>query len=237
MTDAELAELLQDCPTLFHMAACGSWPSIQRRGLLSTSALLDECGVNGHTRELLEASRRPEAVPLSHPAFGQAVLRDQKPMDDGGLSRCLQDGLTPNDWYRLLNRRVFFWLTRDRLYRLLEAQPYREAEHDVLELDTAALVADYRDRITFCAINSGANKPFPAPRGRSTMLPIADYPYATWRAKRPRGERVVELAVAYGVPDIAKFVRRTLRMRGREVVAELYEGEAPQMPVNSQSKA
>lgn len=34
-------ELAERYPRLFHMAAAGSWPSIERHGLLSTSALLD----------------------------------------------------------------------------------------------------------------------------------------------------------------------------------------------------
>ena len=224
VTETELAELLRDCPTLFHMAEAGSWPSIRRHGLLSTSALLDRWEVTGLRREAIEAARRPESAVIEHPTFGRAVVRDQKPMDDAGLSRCLQDGLAPADWYRLLNARVFFWLTRARLLRLLDAKPYRELEHDVLELDAAALVAAYRTQITLSPINSGATRPFPAPRGRDTFLPPGDYPYADWRARRPAGERVVELSVMGGVPDVARFVRRVASMRGERVVRVLFEG-------------
>ena len=214
MTGAELAELLRDCPSLFHVAERGSWPVIERHGLLSTSALLDLYGVHGPGRDAVEAQRRPEGVVLFHPSLGRAVVRDQKPMDDASLRRCLCDGLTPADWYRLLNGRVFFWLSRARLLRLLNARPYRHAAHDVLELDAAALVAAYADRITLSPINSGATRPFGVPRGLSTFLPIADYPYESWRRTRPRGERVVELAVTGGVPDVARFVRRVVTMGG-----------------------
>ncbi len=214
MTDDELAELIRDCPTLYHMAERGSWPSIREHGLLSTSALLDLYGVHGPERDAIEGRRRPAGVRLGLPALGDIVIRDQQPMDDAGLRKCLLDGLSPEDWYRLLNRKVFFWMTRARLDRLLNARPYRNAEHDVLELDTAALVAACRGTITFSPINSGATRPFPAPRGRATFLPIAEYPYAQWRSKRPRGERVVELAVDRCVPDMARFVRRVTTMRG-----------------------
>lgn len=219
MTDEELDELLRDCPVLYHMAERGSWPSIQRHGLLSTSALLDLFEVHGERRDAIEARRRPENVVIEHPRLGRAVVRDQKPMDDNGLRRCLQDGLVPEDWYRLLNGRVFMWLTRDRLDRLLAARPYRDLEHDVLELDAAPLVAACRERITLSPINSGATKPFPRDRGKDTFLPIADYPYASWRERRKVGERVVELAVAGGILGIGRFVRRVLTMRGEEVVA------------------
>lgn len=213
MTEGELAELIQDCPTLYHVAERGSWPSIRQHGLLSTSALLDLYGVHGPGRDLIEGQRRPQGVRLEHPALGRIVVRDQKPMDDAGLRKCLLDGLSPEDWYRLLNRKVFFWLTRARLHRLLNARPYRSSEHDVLELDTAALVAAYREAITLSPINSGATRPFPAPRGLATFLPIAAYPYGYWRSRRPRGERVVELAIDRCVPDIARFVRRVTAMR------------------------
>lgn len=112
VTDAELAELLRDCPTLYHMAERGSWPSIREHGLLSTSALLDLYGAQGAERAAIEGQRRPGPVTIERPAFGRAVIRDQKPMSDAGLRRCLTDGLTPEDWYRLLNGKVFFWLTR-----------------------------------------------------------------------------------------------------------------------------
>lgn len=194
------------------MAEHGAWPSIRRHGLLSTSALLDLYGVEGDRREAVETRRRPEGVKLSAPGLEGAVVRDQKPMDDASLARCLQDGLAPADWYRLLNSRVFFWLSRTRLLRLLGARPYRMAAHDVLELDTAALVAAYADRITLSPINSGATRPFGVARGLATFLPIADYPYARWRTARPRGEHVVELAVTGGVPDVARFVRRVTTM-------------------------
>lgn len=225
MTAEELSELLRDCPVLYHMAERGSWPSIRRHGLLSTSALLDLFAVDHATRVVIEARRRPEGVILSHPERGQAVVRDQKPMDDRGLRQCLQDGLTPEDWYRTLNARVFFWLTRSRLIRLLAAKPYRNQEHDVLEIDAAALVLAYMSQVTLSPINSGATKPFPTPRGKDTFLPIPEYPYAAWRLKRPKGERAVELAITQGVPDIERFVKRVSVMRGTEVLAKAHNAD------------
>lgn len=221
-----MAELLRDCPVLFHMAERGAWPSIRRHGLLSTSALLDLYGVTGARREALERQRRPEGVRLARPGLEGAVVRDQKPMDDAGLRRCLRDGLSPGEWYGLLNARVFFWLTRARLLRLLNARPYRAVAHEVLELDAAPLVAAYRDQVTLSAINSGATRPFGVPRGRETLLPLRDYPYAAWRRTRPVGERAVELAVLGGVPDVVRFVRRVVVMRGAAEEEVLFDRRA-----------
>ena len=142
-------------------------------------------------------------------------------MDDRGLERCLRDGLTPRNWYEILNARVFFWLLRSRLMRLLKARAYRKAEHDVLEIDTASLVDAYRERITLAGINTGATKPIPAPRGKATIVGIAEYDYAGRILTHPR-EPVVELAVEIGVPDIADFTQRVVVMKGEVEVAEVW---------------
>ena len=226
MTESELQELLRDCPLLFHMAEEGSWPSIQARGLLSTTALLDLYGIEGADREAVEAGRRPATVPLHHPEHGRAAIRDNGSLNEKKLAGCLEDGLTPADWYRILNARVFFWLSRERLEKLLEARFYRDEGHDVLEVEAAPLVAAYRDRITLSPINSGATGRVAARRGHRTFSPIAAYPYAEWRPKRRAGGRVVELAVLGGVPDIARFTRRVLRMQGGEKEGVVWERAA-----------
>lgn len=221
MTGSELEELLNDCPRLFHMAESGSWPSIAKYGLQSTSALLQLYEIQGRDRERLESERRPECVLLERKGLPGAVIRDQRPMDDAGLRRALPAEIKPADWYRLLNDRVFFWLSRERLLRLLKARAYKDKEHDVLEIDTPSLVAAYRDKIWLCPINSGNTKPFPHPRDFDSFKRIDDYPYTMWRRKRRAGERVVELAVEYGVPDIRRFVLGAFRMKGDAIIRNL----------------
>ncbi len=224
MNDADLAEMLRHCPTLYHMAERGSWPGIQRHGLRSTTALLDLFQVSGQHREAIERRHRPACVTLRHPMHGTATVRDQKPMSDSALGRCLQDGLAPAEWYALLNGKVFFWLARPRLLKLLGGKAYREAQHDVLEVDAAALVEAYRDRIRLSAINSGATFALgPVARGQGTFQAIADYDYAGWRKRRPATGAVVELTVAYAVPDIARFVRRVVTMQDGETTGTLFQ--------------
>jgi hypothetical protein len=198
------------------MAQQGSWPSIRKSGLLSTSSLLDRFGVSGDERARIESRRRPENIALEAKGLECAIVRDQKPMDDRGLERCLPPELKPEDWYKLLNGRVFFWLTRDRLLRLLNAVAYANSAHDVLELDSQSLVQAYHDKIWLCPINSGCTKPYPHPRDLHTFRRIPDYQYSTWKRKRRRGERVVELCVDGGVLDIENYVIRVTRMIGGE---------------------
>ncbi|MEX0300591.1 MAG: hypothetical protein AB3N28_16070, partial [Kordiimonas sp.] len=184
MKKEELEELIQGCPSLNHMAERHSWASIQEHGLLSTSALLDLYGVTGQERLEIEQTRRDRCIPITKDGLHQAVIRDQLPMDDKGLLRVLPPEVSPADWYRLLNSKVFFWLTKDRLFRLTDARAYRDKEHDVLELDTRQLIEAYYDEIVLCPINSGCTKPYPAKRDYNSFLPIDKYPYDYWRSKR-----------------------------------------------------
>src|SRR5919202_441104 len=90
-------------PRLYHITSAGSWPNIQRHGLLSTEALLDLFNVDGAFRRNILGARRPECVPIAHPNHGRAIIRDQKPLIESRLRDVLQDGMTPCEWYTLLN--------------------------------------------------------------------------------------------------------------------------------------
>jgi hypothetical protein len=218
----DLEQLISRHPVLFHMAERGSWPSIQKNGLLSTSALLDLFGYSGTERHRLEGKRRAQSVAIKHSIHGQAVVRDQKPMTDAALERCLLDGLTPSAWYRMLNARVFFWLTEERLLRLLKAGPYASSSHDVLFVETRPLIEKYRDSITLAPINTGNTKIFAQPRGRATFSSIEDYPYQKWLAKRRGVDPVVELAVLDSVSDIKHFTLSVKEMCGDQVVRVIW---------------
>jgi hypothetical protein len=223
VTNIELDELLKDCPTLFHMAEEGAWESIAENGLLSTTALLDRFGIEGDERQAIEACHRPEPVDIMEGGRLAARVRDQIPMSDNGLIRALPDHLSPRDWYKILNAKVFFWLNQGRLNRLLNAKTYRTQFHDVLEVDAKSFVGSYRDKVWLCPINSGCTKPYPHPRDESAFQRIDAYPYATWRKKRSVGERVVELAVDYSIPDIRAFTNRVTRRKGTEELGVLWQ--------------
>ena len=208
--------LISRHPVLYHMAEDGSWESIRRLGLLSTSALLDRFGVEGRRRYEVESRRRPEMVELLHPEHVRALVRDNKPMQERVLERCLA-GMEPREWYETLNRRVFLWVDRGRLLKLLGARAYRDRPHLVLELDAEGLLRRHAPSVSLSAINSGATFAMnPAPRGPETFRHIAEH---------PEGARVVELAVDYAVPDAAEFVLAASRWRGTERLGSVWEPE------------
>lgn len=211
----DINELIARHPRLYHMAHCGSWESIQRHGLLSTEALLDKWGIKNPQRQTLLDQRRPEIVRIES-IHGSAYIRDQKPMYDHLLKRCLLDGLTPIDWYRILNSRVFFWVSEARLKRLLNARAYRHQEQDIIVIDTAKLVGKHYSEVSLCPINSGATMPGQQKRGLNSFLRIPDYPYDAWLIKRgASGDPLVELTVDYAVPDVRDFVVEAFRRNSK----------------------
>ena len=203
VTPEGLAELY---PRLYHMAEADSWESIVKHGLLSTSALLDLFGINGEERQNIELRRRGKSHEMTHPLNGRVVIRDQKPIIESKLKACLK-GCTLEQWYRLLNGRVFFWLTKKRLNTLLSAKEYRERPHTVLTLDTLSLARKYIRSITLSPLNSGNTLPIAHPRGISTFSRMKDYPFEE-RLRRGTYYTVVELAVEGGIPDVVNYTIR-----------------------------
>ena len=135
-------------------------------------------------------------------------------MSDASLTRALKDGLTPADWYRLLNARVFFWLRSERLRRLLNARAYRGLRQTILTLDTKLLPLSvitiglrYRPSI------AAALSRFPLERGRATFQRIRDYDFES-RSKKE--DPIVELAVDHSVPDLNEIVVEVEEVGGGE---------------------
>jgi hypothetical protein len=198
---------------LFHMAQAGGWPSIKRHGLLSTESLLDLFEITGKRRTEIMNRRRPNLVSIEHPKHGRAVIRDQKPLSEQKLAKCLRDGLTPEQWIRMLNTKAFFWVDPKRLTDLRGARAYRRVRQLVLTVETEPLIRAYADRILLSDRNTGTTSPFAHARGRDTFLPLHK------NARR----RIVELAVEGGVPEIRKYVVRATEIGGGEPDSVLYE--------------
>lgn len=206
-----MEDLIIQYPSLYHMAELGSWPSIERFGLKSTTALLDFFEIKGDQRLAIESKRRKESVVITHPKYGSAVIRDQKPLNEANLERLL-DGMSLVDYYMLLNRKTFFWVRKERLETLLGATAYRNRSHIVLAVETRGIVTAHAEQITLSPINSGSTVFGNGRRGVQTFKSIDDYPYDD--RKKARKEPLVELAVDYSVDDIARFTLKVEEWKG-----------------------
>jgi Family of unknown function (DUF7002) len=211
MTPAEFANRF---PLVYHMAETGTWSSIRRHGLLSTSALLSLFGYDDHRRCAIEARHRPECVTIHHDVYGEATIRDQKPMNEARLAGCLTGGLSPSDWYMILNARVFFWSSEDRLFKLLNAKAYRDRSHDVIIVDSSKLAEKCFDSLELSRINSGATIRKAAQRGPDTFTPAHQCPLH---------QGIAEVAVRGVVPAMAETTVRVLSMQGGTVLKTIWE--------------
>ena len=220
MTGERLVEV---CPSVYHMAAEGAWPSIQRHGLLSTQALLDLFDITGLKRERALGARRSMSETIRHVQYGEAVIRDQRPMSDNGLRRCLPNSISPEDWYRLLNRKVFFWATLERLETLLNGKAYRDRSHTIIRINTAALVSRYQRCIKLTTMNTGTTKPMPHPRDYSSFVDLAHFDYEASRRKRGRARAIAEVTVEWAVRDVSEMVSKVEERGAHGVTRMLYE--------------
>ncbi|MBM3620798.1 MAG: hypothetical protein FJX20_08910 [Alphaproteobacteria bacterium] len=198
---------------VYHIAEAENWPSIQRDGLLSARALFERAGARAADRAAVEKHRPARAV-LSD----GTVIRDQSPMPPAALKPCLR-GLTPAQWYQLLNGKVFFWFDEDRVERHLHA--CRRTAQIALTIDAEALLARHAARASVAPFNTGNARRKPAVRGRATFVPWATWRASGWRSEsdglgtalRSKSHKPAELTIDRAVPDILDFVvaRRTVK--------------------------
>ena len=197
-------ELAERHPRLYHVTEPGAWLSIKKHGLLSTSHLLEMFEVKGEKRTLIETKPRPSTVLLEHPHHAKVIINDNTPLHEKALANCLDDNLTPADWLRILNARVFFWSSLEGLNRLLGARLNRGREREVLIVDTLSLAKAHAERIELCPINSGVSMRKAARRGHSTFTPMLKHSYTDWSKLRGRRDHILEVTVLKHVLDIAQ---------------------------------
>ena len=199
--------------TIYHLAEASNLRSIEQSGLLSATRLIAASGLTEAERSCLEREQRRAHTQLP----SGAQLRDQRPMSPRQLEACLV-GLMPADWYALLNARVFFWVDADRLNRQRAACESRMQV--VLAIDTAGLVAAYRERVEVTPINTGNARRRPAPRGTATFVPYAKWLESGWANEtqglgtrpRRRSHQPVEITVRDAVPDTMRLVVSIFRL-------------------------
>jgi hypothetical protein len=100
--------------------------------------------------------------------------------------------MEPEGWFRLLNSKVFFWVSYSDFLNMLCARLYRNRVHWILKVDTRSLLSVHLSRASVSDQNSGSLYSGRM-RGRSTFMPLSTMPVRTG---------IRELAIERGVPDI-----------------------------------
>ena len=200
-------ELAQRHPRLYHLTLPEAVEGIRRNGLLPPLALLDLFEADESTRVRVLA-RRPTRIALAHPVHGDAVVTDNAPLLDRKLAPVLDDGLTPEDWRRMLAERVFFWASEDDALRLASARLNRNELRALLVFDTLSLARAHASRMEITPINTGQTLYVPTRRGRATFAALLDTDFMTWTRRRGlrSPDRIREVTVRGPVPDAATHI-------------------------------
>jgi hypothetical protein len=153
------------------------------------------------------------------------LIRDQKPMPPTALARCLTKGLEPEDWYELLNSKVFFWLDPRRLNR--QRLACKASPQIVLVLDATRLLLNYCSSAAVTPINTGNARRRAALRNVSTFVAYERWRIDGWEGEvvpgakqRDRNHRPAELAISDAVPDIMDYLVATIPLGIGEVLED-----------------
>ena len=167
---------------------------------------MDLFGSDGEDGLLLRRQRKK-----AHVLAPGVLIRDQRPMPPGALASCLRDELQPEDWYELLNTKVFFWLDPSRAYRQRKA--CGPSPQIMLTLDACRLLEDYAFAAAVTPFNTGNARRKAVSRGLSTFVPYKDWRTSGWSSERGPGltpravsHRPVELVIADAVPNAMDYV-------------------------------
>jgi hypothetical protein len=149
----EIQEFISKRPYLYHLTSIQNAEKIiEERKIYSANRLIDMSGNPAY--QSIKRQKRVDAQKIivnSIPYF----LRDQQPISELALSKCLTNNWEVADFLEYLNARVFMWPTIDRLWRHFNR--YID-EKPVIFRFTTNEVLDLNPNVKFCRLNSGATR-------------------------------------------------------------------------------
>lgn len=171
-------------PYLYHLTDRDNLPLILEYGKLLS------------TRRIIELSNNPGNIPINtkrrskHEKIivGNHVIsiRDQKPISELNLAKCLTNGWDCARFYSHLNDRVFMWSKPGYLNN--HYNTYKHEEPIILRFNTDLVIA-MNPHVKFCRLNSGATRSSshhngaPPPRGMDTFKPADTFDFIPSQVK------------------------------------------------------
>ena len=190
-------------PTAVHFVDASNWPAVQRDGFRTAASLMRAAGVD----EGAQRRFRPTGETLPSGVY----IRDQKPMPPSALKRCLDAGLTPEDWYAMVNMGIYFWVDRDRADRHQRALRGRPQVR--LELSVERILDEYGSVAFLTPFNIGSALRRQAQRGPRSLVPVERWREAAWLDEATPGcsvrrssHRPAELVIQHDMPNALTFV-------------------------------
>ena len=164
----ELDALVNRFPRIWHVTFEGGWEGIRSGGLQSSLDLLTAVGRADEASQL-----RSEIVTIDAPS-GPAILRDQTPTRKDPDPEA--DGISPAEWWTLLNSRSYLFASDVELDKMLEKYLSQGHVQEVITFETRRLLTPVIDHVHVSTVAAGV---FPrasgTSRGRSNFVPLAEF--------------------------------------------------------------
>lgn len=188
-----LDQLADRFPVLWPVTFDGGWKGIADHGLLRAIDVA----------ELRCSEHRAEITPIEAPAGFRVVLRDQirSRIDPTPYL----DNLTPAEWWRVINSRVYFFCRQRDADVLVDAYLRRRHVQEVIKLRTSQVLRPVMDAVEVATVNAGVFPRTKGPsRGRSTFVSLSDFPAA--QASKIK-EITVQVPVRISSPAVTSVIR------------------------------
>lgn len=173
----EIDALIQKRPFLYHLTSRDNLQNIRNaKMLLSTNTIVNMSELSDDDKNTFKRTKRKGHKVLS--VNGQDYsIRDQDPINMNLLPRCLNN-ISADEYIMLLNNRVFFWPTINRLKRHFDRYVHEEPvilkirTEDILGLNNDVLLSRLNSGATRCHPSYGGSPP---PRGSETFIPVNNW--------------------------------------------------------------
>lgn len=173
----DIDKFLKLRPKLYHLTHKDNIESIkQTKKIYSTDYIVKKSGIEEPEVFLKTRRSRLEKVNFNG---SEVYLRDQIPLRPSMIDKAMDGTCTSDEYIFLLNKRVFFWPTKNRLER--HYKTYKDQDPVILIFDTKEVYDLNKERVKFCRLNSGALRANsylggkPPARGLNTFKTLEDY--------------------------------------------------------------
>lgn len=173
-----IEKFIKERPYLYHLTSrSNSKLIIEEKRIYSANELIKMSKNKQHLSVQREKRTDHYLISINGNTY---ALRDQQPISEKALAKCLTDGWSVSDFLFHLNSRVFMWPTLDRLRRHFNR--YKEEKPVIFRFPTEEILA-INSHVLFCRLNSGATRANsylggkPPARGKQTFLPANQFPH------------------------------------------------------------
>lgn len=199
----DIEKFIEYTPYLYHLTSLQNAKRIISEGkLYSANALIDA----SDDKKNKEIKRRKR---FSHQALiikgSEVFLRDQRPISEVALAKCLTDNWAVADFLFFLNDRVFTWPNLNRLER--HYNRYKDEGPVIFRFSTKEMI-EANPHVKFARLNTGATRANSylggkAPeRGKQTFQRAEEYLFPIGSVAEVTFEKSCTIAGNFGIDNI-----------------------------------